>query len=109
MLNAGRLLQEYIYMCEASVSRVANARNAAHSHNPIIRIPLVAKWKKVNEGGGRLAAVRGLENFGGDYMRTTSIVLGLEKPLEVVIWATSEICQLVVVAERDQNETSTRM
>ena len=45
-------------------------------------------------------------------MRTISIVLGLKKirqaewgVLEVVICATSEICQLVVVVERDNEQT----
>ena len=44
-------------------------------------------------------------------MRTISIVLGLKKirqaewgVLEVVICATSEICQLVVVVERDNDQ-----
>ena len=90
-----------MYTCEASASRAANVHNAAHGPDPMIKIPLgVVKRKEWM----REAAVRGLRNFGGGYMRTISIVLRFLKTrqavwgtLEVVICATSEICQLVPV------------
>jgi hypothetical protein len=77
----------------------------------MIRIPFVAKRKKRI----REAPVRGLDNIGGGYMRSISIVQALEKTrqvawgtLEVVICVNSKICQLAVVVERDDDQNKRR-